>query len=281
MKLQTTGYTGRLMQAAMIGSILLACPAFADLPGLPAPQDNTSTTGATTANSNVRPEKGQRAPLAEPTPVRGSLFRQGAVATPAASYNQPGAETRGPPLSFTAVQAPEPRKYRKNDVVTVVVQQDSESNSTGTADSKKTQDFDMAIQQFLQLALSQSGIPTVGTVNAPSKLPEIKFNYTNDRQSDASQQRSDTMSLRLSGTIVDVKPNGTLVVEATAHINVDKEQQDYKLSGICRVADIAADNTILSTQLANLSIDKQTKGEVRDGTRRGWLNKLIDQFSPF
>jgi flagellar L-ring protein precursor FlgH len=57
--------------------------------------------------------------------------------------------------------------------------------------------------------------------------------------------------------------------------------QHYTLTGVCRAEDIAADNTILSTQMANLTLNRKTKGEVRDGTRRGWLNSIIDNLSPF
>jgi flagellar L-ring protein FlgH len=71
------------------------------------------------------------------------------------------------------------------------------------------------------------------------------------------------------------------VVEAVKQITVDKEEQIFTLTGICRVEDISVDNTLLSTQLANLSLSKQTRGEVRDTTKRGWLNKFIDQVSPF
>ena len=72
-----------------------------------------------------------------------------------------------------------------------------------------------------------------------------------------------------------------MVVEAVKQITVDKEVQTFKLTGACRVEDIGVDNTVLSTQLANLTISKQTSGMVRDGTKRGWLNQLIDNISPF
>ena len=131
------------------------------------------------------------------------------------------------------------------------------------------------------MGLSGSGVPTVGVVGSPNKLPEIKFKYNNDRQSDAEQQRQDSLSARISATVLDVKPNGTMVIEAVKVITVDKEEQTFKLTGLCRVEDITPDNTILSTQLANLNLSKQTKGEVRDGTRTGWLNRFWDHITPF
>jgi flagellar basal body L-ring protein FlgH len=44
---------------------------------------------------------------------------------------------------------------------------------------------------------------------------------------------------------------------------------------------VTGDNTILSTQMANLTLNKQTAGTVKDGTKRGWLNSIIDTISPF
>ncbi|HVX86033.1 MAG TPA: flagellar basal body L-ring protein FlgH [Phycisphaerae bacterium] len=233
-----------------------------------------------TGGGEARP--GQKVPVytVAPTgPIRGSLFRQGAETPP--QVDAEGMPMGGAPVSFIAVEPAKPRKYQKNDIVTVVVREDASSTTTGDATSKKEQDFDTALQQFIQLALSQSGVPTVGTVGNPSNLPEVKFKYQNNRQNDASQARTDSASLRISGTIVDVKPNGTLVIEAIKNISMDQEVQHYTLTGVCRAEDIAADNTILSTQMANLTLERKTKGEVKDGTRRGWLNSIIDKFSPF
>jgi flagellar L-ring protein FlgH len=53
------------------------------------------------------------------------------------------------------------------------------------------------------------------------------------------------------------------------------------MSGVCRAEDVGVDNSVLSTQLANLSLSKQTAGEVRDGVKRGWMNKILDEVNPF
>jgi flagellar L-ring protein precursor FlgH len=266
--------------------LALTAPSFADLPGMPPQPAAADTSAGQTAHApapDVRPGAVHREAVVTQTgPVRGSLFKQGVAASaPIGADGQPLIGSQAAPVSFIAVQPPQPKKFRKNDVLTIVVRQDSQSTINGQGNSKKTQDFDFGIQQMIQLALAQSGVPQVGTVGAPSKLPEIKFKYSNDRQSNASQERQDSLSFRMSGTVVDVKPNGTLVVEAVSRNTVNQEQLTYTLSGVCRVEDIAADNTILSTQLANLNLTMQTKGEVYDGTRRGWLNKFLDKVNPF
>lgn len=207
--------------------------------------------------------------------VRGSLFSAGE--TPSSANGDDHARI-APVMSYTSVMPMEPKKFRKHDIVTVVVREDSNNTSTAKADSQKQQDFDLALQQFMKFSLSNLSLSNSSN---PSTLPEVKFKYNNNRQNAADQERTDSTSLRISATIVDVKPNGTLVVEATKQITMDREVQQMTLSGVCRAEDVAVDNTVLSTQLADLKLEKSTTGEVRDGTKRGWLNSLIDKFNPF
>lgn len=251
-----------LVVAAMSGMT------FGQLPGMPSDDESMRPSDGPPPTVSVAPQG----------PLRGSLFQQGAMApVPVGVDGQP----MGPaPVSFTAVSEPAPHKFKKNDLVTVIVQEDSTYQSTADGKSQKQQDYDLAIQQFLQLATSASGLPTVGVVGQPSKLPEIKFKYDNNRQNQASQDRTDTFTVRIAATIVDVKPNGTCVIEASKTIKMDREVQIFRLSGVCRTADVTPDNTILSTQLANLEVSKSTTGEVRDGVKSGWLNKLIDRINP-
>jgi flagellar L-ring protein precursor FlgH len=277
-------------RAALMLALMAPLPVMGQLPGLPAPPPSAPAAPAAESGENQRqaPEADARtgepkrpAVVAQQLPVRGSLFAQGTAA--AAPMNADGQPLAGPTpvVSMIAVTPPPAKKYHKNDLITIIIREDSQATTNGKGDAKKSQDFDFGLEQFLQLGLSASGIPTLGSTQNSNTMPKIKFKYSNDRKSDASQERQDSLSARISAMVVDVKPNGTLVVEAVKQIIVDKEEQVFKLSGICRAEDITVDNTLLSTQLADLSLSKQTKGEVRDSTKRGWLNKFIDKASPF
>jgi flagellar L-ring protein precursor FlgH len=183
--------------------------------------------------------------------------------------------------SLYAVPSPQTRRFKKHDLLTVIINENSDTSTTATNNSKKQQDFDLALQQFLALNVASSGIPYVTKVGNPSNLPEVKFKYNNDTKANADQTREDKFSARLTAEVIDIKPNGTLVVQAVKTIKQDKEIQEFRLSGVCRSEDVTIDNTIISTQLADLRLEKVTSGEVRNGTKRGWLNNLLDQFNPF
>ena len=216
---------------------------------------------------------------APPPAPRGSLYVQ--RAQPA---GEPAASADGQPVSHTMsyidVADPGRKQYRKHDIVTIVVSEQSQSSTTGSGESKKTQDFDTQIQQFLKLGSTSAGVPAVQAMTNPQTLPEVKFSYANNRQNDASQQRTDTTTYRIAATIVDIKPNGTLVLEATKQITNDKEVQIFRLTGVCKSESIKSDS-VISTDIAELTLVKNTTGEVRDGTKRGWLNSVIDKVNPF
>ena len=89
------------------------------------------------------------------------------------------------------------------------------------------------------------------------------------------------LTARITAEIVDVKPNGTMVLQARKRIKTDEEVEQFVLTGICRADDIIADNTILSTQLYDKAVNKTHTGAVRDTTKRGFVPRLLDVINPF
>jgi flagellar L-ring protein precursor FlgH len=81
--------------------------------------------------------------------------------------------------------------------------------------------------------------------------------------------------------VVDIRPNGTLVIEGHAKVTVDEEDWELSLSGIVRSEDIMPNNTVKSEKLAEKQIVRRSSGQGRDGVRRGWLQRVFDKFQPF
>src|SRR6202022_618043 len=79
----------------------------------------------------------------------------------------------------------------------------------------------------------------------PSTPIEMKTSGQRDFKGTATVQRNDTFTGRITAEVVDVKPNGTLVLQATETIKTDQEEQRVTLIGTCRVEDITSDNGVL------------------------------------
>jgi flagellar L-ring protein precursor FlgH len=181
-------------------------------------------------------------------------------------------------VSFLAVPEPEPKLLKQHDLVTIVIREESAIVSTETKDFKKDAQFDAAVDQFVKL--SAAG-PSIVGLPAPTNPEEVKIRGNRTWTGQGDVNRTDSLTARITAEVVDVKPNGTLILQARKRIKTDEEEQQFILTGTCRADDVGADNTILSTQLYDLQLQKNHKGDVRDATKRGWIPKLLDLVNPF
>ena len=96
-----------------------------------------------------------------------------------------------------------------------------------------------------------------------------------------STSRGDSMTAYITAKVIDVKPNGSLYIMGTREIRVNSETQIIALSGLIRPTDISPDNTMLSSNIADLKIDYLGTGAISDKQRPGWLSRAADFVWPF
>lgn len=182
--------------------------------------------------------------------------------------------------SMFAIAPPQPRKFQVHDLVQIIVRETSQAKSSQDLETKKDfkidgkvgawPHFDLA--DLLQLQL-QAG--------STQNLPKLNLEFTKDFTGEADYERKDDLTARLTAEIIEVLPNGNLVLEARTNIKTDKEEQTIKATGICRPADISAANTILSNQLHDLTIDKVHRGELREANQKGIIAKVLETVFAF
>ncbi|MGC4030400.1 MAG: flagellar basal body L-ring protein FlgH [Tepidisphaeraceae bacterium] len=180
-------------------------------------------------------------------------------------------------MSYTSVVPPKAKEFNKHDLVTIVISEQSSFSSDGTTDTKKDAGVDAKLEQFPSISLQNFALKnTIGSIT-----PELKASANRNYKGEGTVDRKDTFTTRIQAEVVDVKPNGTLVLQARKRITTDEEEQLLILNGICRTQDITPDNTVLSTQLFDMDVKKTNRGAVRDATKRGWVPRLLDWVNPF
>jgi flagellar L-ring protein precursor FlgH len=204
----------------------------------------------------------------------GSMF-QAQAATVNVSNNGGGGGIAA--ISVFAVPRPQPKLIKAHDLITIIIREESEVSSQSTSDIKRQTDLGAQVNQFVKLNVKNLEIENAITGASPS----VNVTGTRNSKGEATVDRSDSVIARITAEVVDVKPNGTLVIQARKKIKTDEEEQTLLASGICRVEDITPDNTVLSTQLFDLEFTKMNKGQVRNGTKTGGLTKLLDFLNPF
>lgn len=192
-----------------------------------------------------------------------------------------GDPAKRPPLTMAnssfIYQAPaEPKVWKKNDFVTVLIEERSRMIREGQIDQRKKSEGAMSLNDWIAL----DGFAIVPDPQTQGD-PKISGILDNKYRAQANLQNRDTFETSIQCTIVDIRPNGTLVIEGHAAVKFDEEEWELSVSGVVRPEDIQPNNTVKSDKIAEKRIQRLSSGQGRDGIRRGWLQKVIDKFQPF
>lgn len=243
--------------------------------------DQPATSAAPGANAAPAPQYDAPNPVVTAQAMQfsgGSLLRASAAAQAGSANGGDPLHDRPTSVSFFAVPEPQPRTIKKHDLLTIIVREESAGSAVATTDLKKNADITALLQQWISLNPKNFAIQGGAQGANP---PGIQATGQRDFKGEATADRTDSFTMRVEAEVIDVKPNGNLVVQATKHVKWDDEDQYFTLSGTCRAEDVTADNSVLSTQLIDLDVVKKTSGAVRDTTKRGFIPKLLDKLNPF
>ncbi len=168
------------------------------------------------------------------------------------------------------------RAVRVGDVVAVKI--DEAADASGAAATQLQRD-----------STTQLGAPNVlGMMPAlqraypgldPSNLLNILSHSTLNAQ--ASTKRNGQLSGMMAVRVAKEMPNGDLYVEGTKVVLINNEEFHLYVSGLVRPADIAQDNSISSSRIADAQVEFSGRGDMSDQQRRGWLSRIIDVVNPF
>ncbi len=157
---------------------------------------------------------------------------------------------------------------RIGDVLTIKITEDSK------VDNKAKRD--------LQKNVNKSNTFN-GDVGGFADLGEFGLSAESNNQLKSKADFKDERSFedQITVTVVDIQPNGNLVVLGTRNRNIGGDIQVIDVSGIVRPSDIAFDNTVKSGQVADFRIISRNSGVSEPYTRPGWLGRIFDIIWPF
>ena len=180
--------------------------------------------------------------------------------------------------SIYFITAPETRTIKEHDIITIIIDENSSQTSSQTLETEKKSKNKvkvralLSLEQLLETRLQESGITDTDLID---------FTNARDYNGNGDYERKDRFSARIAATVLEVKPNGTIVLQAIKRIEKDKEKSILTLSGIAREEDVTSQNTILSSQLAGLNINLQNEGDLKDAAEKGIITRVLDTVFAF
>lgn len=178
--------------------------------------------------------------------------------------------------SWLFVEQPPIRELQINDLVTIQVVYKSQSKNSGKINRITQSAIDARLRDWVLL-------DGFGLRNDPQSSgdPRARGSLDSQLRTNADVETTALTTFTIQATIVDIRPNGNLVVEAHNQIRDNDEVFEQSLSGVLRREDVAPDNTVRSEKIAELMIHKREAGHIRDAYRRGWMLRMYDTFKPF
>jgi flagellar L-ring protein precursor FlgH len=169
-------------------------------------------------------------------------------------------------------QLPQARDWAAEDLIQIVVVE----QSTEKIDQRRQLEKEGVAQaEVAEFSSFDFGAFTFSPTTS-AQLPGVEIGAEKEFEGQGRYQRKDEMSDRFTAKVVEVKPNGNLVVEARVVRNWSGDQTEITLTGVVNPKWITANDAVLSTQIADLKIDKNHSGPVEGTTQRGVLAEVLD-----
>ncbi len=163
------------------------------------------------------------------------------------------------------------------DIVTITVSEESKGTKEAKTDTSRNKAFEG------QFKFDGAGVGASG-IKSPSgavSFGPYKGDFKSTFNGSGSTARTDSMSAYMTATVVNVLPNGNLIIRGSRWTKVNDEMQETVLEGVVRPMDITRNNTVLSQNIAEAKIFLVGKGPVSRQQKPGWLGQLLDLVSPF
>lgn len=153
------------------------------------------------------------------------------------------------------------------DIITITLSENTVSKKSSNVSVKKDDSV-----------VFNSGAGTLLGTEPTFKGMNLGTNVAQNRKfgGNSGADQSNSLQGNITVTVAEIMPNGNLVVRGEKWMTLNSGDEFIRISGIVRPDDVAPDNTILSTRLANAKISYSGTGSLADSQKMGWLAKFFN-----
>jgi flagellar L-ring protein precursor FlgH len=168
------------------------------------------------------------------------------------------------------------RASRVGDLVMVKIDESPEAKGDADTSLERTSTMNMGMSQLFGFAAAiQKSHPDINMSDFLDVMSNTKFDATGETTRSSRVQAA--MAVRVKKQL----PNGDLFVEGTKVLMVNDEELHIYVSGVVRPEDIAQDNSVNSSVVADAQIEFVGRGVLTDNQHQGWLTNFLSKINPF
>ncbi|MDD2900529.1 MAG: flagellar basal body L-ring protein FlgH [Desulfuromonadaceae bacterium] len=178
--------------------------------------------------------------------------------------------------SSSAGMTDDMKARRRGDIVTIVISETASASKEAKTGTSRDSSMSAGIPNLLGLEAS-----SIVNKNFADLAKLISASSSSKFQGAGSTSRQENLKATITARVMDVHPNGNLMIEGRRNIKVNEEDQIIVLEGVVRSRDISPDNTINSIYIADARISYSGRGIISDRQSPGWLMNILDRIWPF
>jgi flagellar L-ring protein precursor FlgH len=161
---------------------------------------------------------------------------------------------------------------RVGDVLTIRLTESTAASKSAVTKTTKTTTVANTGPTLFGRTPTTGGVP-IGTV---------ALNGADSFDGEGQSTQGNSLAGSLTVTVMEVRPNGNLVVQGDKTLRLNQGDEYVHVSGVVRVADIATDNTVTSDKVADAHISYSGKGVIDASNHMGWLARFFNSaFAPY
>ncbi|MEQ8178198.1 MAG: flagellar basal body L-ring protein FlgH [Amphiplicatus sp.] len=163
------------------------------------------------------------------------------------------------------------------DIVTVVVEIDEEAEIRNRTNRSRDASEGLSVPNFFGLqTLAEKVLP--GGANLDPAIDAASQSSTNG---DGAIRREEKITLQIAATVVQMLPNGHMVIAGNQEVRVNSELRDLQVAGIIRPEDISRRNTITYEKIADARVLYGGRGTITDLQDPRYGHQALDAILPF
>lgn len=155
---------------------------------------------------------------------------------------------------------------RVGDLITVVLQENTNASKSVSTSTSKDSQMDMPGPTLMGLPVTRKG----------QELFSASVGQTREFTGSGDTSQSNSLTGRVTVVVTEVLPNGNLMVRGEKRLQLNQGNEFVKVAGIVRPADVRADNSVLSSNLANASIIYSGEGMLADASSPGLFSRIVN-----
>jgi len=162
----------------------------------------------------------------------------------------------------------DPRARLRGDIITIAINEKNSASRTSSSSTSKTNDV-------------KAGIPVLGGLaTSLLKNASVAANTANTYAGKGDTANDNAFTGTITVTVVNVLPNGNLVVTGEKQIGINNNLELIRFSGVVNPVTLQAGNIVESTKVADVRLEYTGKGYINEAQRMGWLSRFFLTFLP-